>query len=432
MSRPIAFTDGRVVDPASGHDGPATLLVGNGRILDMLGPGDPIPAHAEVRRCAGLAILPGLVDTRVFVGEPGAEHRETIATLGRAALAGGVTTLLAMPDTAPVIDDPALVAFMRETAELTSSIRLEPCGALTKGLRGKEMAELSLMRDAGAVAAAQGRMPLADAGLLRRALLYARDLGVVVDLAPIDATLSGGVVTAGAMGSWLGLRSVPHEAETIAALRDLELARGTRGAVNVAGASLPRTIDHVARAKDEGVDASVSVSVNHLSLNETDVGDYRTYFRLDPPLRAEEERLRLVEALVDGRVDMVCSAHDPQDADTKRLPFADAAPGAIGLETLLSALLRLHHGGDVPLARIVECVTAAPARRFGLEAGTLARGAPADIALVDLDEPWIVREDEIVSRARNSTFEDARMQGRVVETWVGGTCRFALDAKPGP
>ena len=432
MSRPIAFTDARIVDPAASHDGPGTLLVADGVIRARLAPADPIPADAEVRPCDGLAIVPGLVDTRVFVGEPGAEHRESIATAGQAALAGGVTTLLTMPDAGAVVDDPALVSFMRETADIADLADIRPCGALTKGLDGREMAELYLMREAGAVAVSQGRRPLPDAALLRRAMLYARDLDLVIDLAPSEATLARGVVSSGAMGSWLGLAGSSNEAETTAALRDLELARGTRAKLNVACASLPRTIDLADRARDDGADATVSVSINHLALNENDVGDYRTYFRLDPPLRTADDREGLVEALAVGRIDMVCSAHDPQDADTKRLPFENAAPGAIGLETLLPALLRLHHGGHVPLIRLIESVTAAPARRFGLPAGTLAPGAPADLAVVDLDEPWIVREGEIVSRARNTTFENARMQGRVRETWVRGVRKFALPAQDGP
>ena len=422
----LAFTDARVIDPASGRDGPSTLLVRDGMIAGVAEAGDPIPADAEVLRHPDRLIVPGLIDTRVFSGEPGGEHRETIASLGAAAAAGGVTTAIVMPDTDPVIDEAAIVSFVRETAELHSRIALHPAAALTVGLRGEALAEIGLMLEAGAIAASQGARPISDGSVLRRALSYARDFDIVVDLPPIDASLSSGVMNAGFQATLLGLAGVPPEAETIALLRDLELAQATRARLNVAGLSLGRSLAHVRRAKSEA-DVTASATINHLSLNEIDVGDYRSYFRLDPPLRSEEDRLALVDGLADGTIDMVTSCHDPHDADTKRVPFGDAATGAIGLETLLAALLRLHHSGSVPLSRLIEVVTSAPARRFGLEAGTLRTGAVADFAIVDVDTPWVVKEDEIVSASRNTAFEGARFQGRVMETWKVGRRVFALD-----
>ena len=424
--RPIAFADARVVDPANGRDERGTVLVRDGVIAAHIGPADPIPAEAEIRDCTNLALMPGLVDTRCFTGEPGNAHRETIETLGRAAAAGGVTTLLVMPDADPVIDDPSLVSFLARTAAATDTVRMLPMAALTKGLAGTELAEIGLMLGAGALTASQGRRPISSAAVLRRALTYARDFGIVVDLPATEASLSGGAMHASTWSSWLGLPGMPAVAETLAILRECELARDTATGVNLVGISSAASLPLLRRAKEDGADVTASVGVNNLSLNENDVGDYRTFFRLDPPLRGEDDRTALIEALRDGTLDMVCSMHDPQDADTKRLPFNDAASGAIGLETLLPALLRLHHGGEVSLLRIVETVTHAPARRFGLEAGSLSVGAPADLALVDLDEPWVVRKEEIVSRSKNTAFENARMQGRVVETWVGGRRVFAL------
>ena len=424
--RPIAFTDARVIDPASGRDERGTVLVRDGRIAAHIKPADAIPAEAEIRDCAGLVLMPGIVDTRCFTGEPGNAHRETIETLGRAAAAGGVTTLLVMPDADPIIDDPSLVSFLARGAAATDTVRMLPMAALTKGLAGNELAEIGLMLEAGALAASQGRRPVASAAVLRRVLTYARDFGIIVDLPATEASLGGGAMHASTWSSWLGLSGMPPVAETLAILRDCELARNTGTAVNLAGISSSASLPLLQRAKADGVDVTASVSVNNLSLNENDVGDYRTFFRLEPPLRGEDDREALIGALRDGTLDMVCSMHDPQDADTKRLPFAVAAPGAIGLETLLTALLRLHHNNEVPLARIVEAITHGPARRFGLEAGTLTVGAPADFALVDLDEPWNVRKEEIVSRSKNTAFENARMQGRVVETWVGGRGVFAL------
>ena len=429
--RPLAFTDGRIVDPAEQFDGFGTLLVRDGKIAAKLAPNDPIPAEAEIHDCTGRAIIPGLVDTRCFTGEPGGVHRESLVTLGRAAAAGGVTTLLIMPDAAPVIDDAALVSFLLEGGRATDTVRMLPAAALTRGLDGIELAEIGLMHDAGAVAVSQGRRAIDSAAVLRRALTYARDFGLVVDLPAYEASLSTGVMNASVWSSWLGLSGIPPEAETLAVLRNAELARATGTAVNLAGISSRLSIPHLHRAKDEGTDLTASVTVNHLSLNENDVGDYRTFFRLEPPLRGEDDREALIEALRDGTLDLVCSAHDPQDADTKRLPFADAAPGAIGLETLLSALLRLYHNDQVPLSRLVEAVTASPAKRLGLDAGTLRAGSPADLAIVDLDEPYVVEQREIVSRSKNTAFENARLQGRVQQTWVGGRCVFALADQRG-
>ena len=247
--RPVAFQGARVVDPASGRDGPATLLVRGGEIAAVLAPGDPVPSEAERRDCRGLAILPGLVDARVFTGQPGGEHRESLETLGRAALAGGVTTLLVMPDALPVIDEASLVSFVRQTADATGTARMRPLGALTKGLGGLELAEMGLMLEAGAAALGQGREPVADAGVLRRALLYARDFGAVVDLPPRERALSGGVMNASAWSSWLGLPGVPPEAETVAVLRDCELARATGTPVNLACLSSRLSLPHLARAK---------------------------------------------------------------------------------------------------------------------------------------------------------------------------------------
>ena len=429
--RPVAFTDARVVDPVAATDETGTVLIRDGKIAGRLSPSDAIPAEAEIRDCRGLALLPGLVDTRCFTGEPGGAHRESIETLGSAAAAGGVTTLLIMPDAEPVIDDPSLVSFLLRGAAATGTVRMHPVAALTKGLLGRELAEIGLMLEAGAVAASQGRRPVESAAIMRRALTYARDFGIVVDVPAIEASLAGGVMHASTWSSWLGLSGVPHEAETLAVLRECELSRATRTPVNLSCMSSGRALQHLSRAKADGVDVTASVSVNHLCLNENDVGDYRTFFRLDPPLRTETDRTALIAALAAGTIDAICSGHDPQDADTKRLPFADAAPGAIGLETMLAAALRLHHNDEVGLLRLVQAMTSAPARRFGLPAGTLGVGADADLILVDLDEPWVVRQDEIASRSKNTAFENARLQGRVRETWVAGKRVFALDEQRG-
>lgn len=421
------FERARVVDPSRGIDEIGSVVVDAGTVAaagaSALNQG--APEGALIVDCAGKAILPGLVDGRVFIGEPGAEHRETIASAGRAAAAGGVTSIVMMPDTMPAIDDIALVEFVLRTARETACVNVHPAAAITKRLEGREMTEMGLLREAGAVAFTDGRRTIANALVMRRALTYARDFGVVVAHETQDADLAAsGVMNEGLYASWLGLPGIPAEAEAIPLQRDLMLARLTRGAYHAAKISTLMSAEAVARAKADGVNVSAGVSINHLALNDNDVGEYRTFFKLSPPLRFEEDRAAMIEALRDGVIDIIVSSHDPQDVDTKRLPFADAADGAIGLETLLAVALRLYHNGDVSLPRLVEALSTAPARLFGLAGGTLAPGAPADLVLVDLDAPWVVREADIRSRSKNTCFEGALLQGRVLQTMVAGRTVF--------
>ncbi len=422
------FHNARVVDPSRGIDEIGSVVV-DGRTIAAAGAAarnQGAPAGATVIDCAGKAILPGLVDSRVFIGEPGAEHRETIASASMAAAAGGVTSIVTMPDTDPVIDDIALVEHVLRAARDTASVNVYPAAAISKGLAGREMTEFGLLREAGAVAFTDGRQTIASPLLMRRALTYARDFGAVVAHETQDAELAaGGVMNEGLYASWLGLAGIPREAEAIPLERDLMLARLTRGAYHAAKISTAMSAAAIARAKADGASVTAGVSINNLSLNENDVGEYRTFFRLSPPLRGEDDRLAMIEAVRDGTVDVIVSSHDPQDVDTKRLPFADAAEGAIGLETLLGAALRLHHNGDVPLLRLAEVLSTAPAKLFGLPGGRLSPGAPADLILVDLDEPWIVAEADIRSRSKNTCFEGARMQGRVLQTLVAGRTVFS-------
>ncbi|MBA89475.1 MAG: dihydroorotase [Phyllobacteriaceae bacterium] len=420
----------RIVDPSRGLDATGSVLIRDGLIAaagpDALNQG--APEGAAVIDCAGRTIIPGLVDGRVFVGEPGGEHRETIASASQAAAAGGITSIVTMPDTDPVIDDVALVEFVLRTARDTACVNVHPAAAVTKGLAGREMTEIGLLSEAGAVAFTEGRNTLASSLVMRRALTYARDFGAVILHETQDRDLaSAGVMNEGLFASWLGLPGIPREAELIPLARDLMLARLTGGAYHAAKISTKLSADAIRLAKGEGVNATAGVSVNHLSLNENDIGEYRTFFRLSPPLRDEDDRLAMVEAVRDGTIDIVVSSHDPQDVDTKRLPFADAETGAIGLETLLGAMLRLYHGGALPLLRIIEVLSSAPARLFGLDAGTLKPGARADLAIVDLDEPWLVREADIRSRSKNTCFEGARMQGRVLQTMVAGKTVFQQE-----
>jgi dihydroorotase len=422
-AQPILFKNARVIDPARGLDAIGAVLVADGQIA-AAGPdarNQGAPEGAEIVDCHGAAILPGLVDMRVFVGEPGGEHRETLETASRAAAAGGVTTMVTMPDTDPVIDDPALVDFVRRRARDTAVVRVYPMAAMTRGLEGSELAEFGLLKEAGALAFTNGRRSIRSARVMRNALTYARDFDALVVHHVEDEDLArGGVMNEGETATRLGLPGVPREAETIMLDRDLKLARLTRGRYHAAQISCAPAAAALREAKLDGVDLSAGVAVASLTLNENDVGAYRTFFRMSPPLRSEDDRRAMVEALADGTVDVICSAHDPQDVEGKRQPFAEAADGAIGLETLLAAGLRLVHSGDVALMRLVDAMSTRPAKLLGLDSGTLSPGAAADLILVDLDRPWIVREEELHSRSRNTAFEGARLTGKVLRTVVDG------------
>ncbi|MFB2552274.1 dihydroorotase [Ensifer soli] len=425
MTKPLVLTHLRILDPSRDLDETGAIIVVDGRIA-AAGAGamnQGVPDGAEVRDCRDLVAVPGLVDARVHTGEPGAEHRETIESAARAAAAGGVTSIITMPDSEPVIDDIALVEFVLKSARDRAVVNVHPAAALTKGLAGTEMTEFGLLLEAGAVCLTNGRQPLHDTQVLRRAMTYAREFGAVISLETRDRYLgANGVMNEGLLASWLGLSGIPREAELIPLERDLRIAALTRGAYHAAKLSVPESVAAVTDARSRGVNATCAASINNLTLNENDIGEYRTFFKLSPPLRGEDDRSAMADALAKGEIDIIVSSHDPQDVDTKRLPFADAADGAVGLETLLPSALRLHHSGSVPLMRLIDALSTRPARIFGLDAGTLAPGARADITLIDLDEPWILSRDALLSRSKNTPFENARFTGRAVRTYVSGRC----------
>ena len=428
MTRPTVLQNLRIIDPSRDLDETGTIVIENGRITaaGKAAQNQGAPDGADVVDCRGLIAAPGLVDARVYVGEPGAEHRETIESASRAAAAGGVTSFIMMPETDPVIDDIALVEFVLKNARDKAVVNIHPAAALTKRLAGEEMTEFGLLSEAGAVCFTNGRRGLHDTQLLRRAMTYAREFGAVVALETKDKYLgAGGVMNEGLLASWLGLPGVPREAELIPLERDLRIAGLTRAAYHAAKISVPESAEAVRLARKRGANVTCGISINHLALNENDIGEYRTFFKLSPPLRGEDDRKAMVEALADGTIDIIVSSHDPQDVDTKRLPFADAADGAVGLETSLAAALRLHHSGEVKLNRLIDAMSTRPSTIFGLDAGTLKPGAKADIVLFDLDEPWILKKEQLVSRSKNTPFEDARFTGRVVYTYVAGKRVYA-------
>ena len=416
------LSNARLLDPATGRESPGAVLVRDGRIADVAqGAAPGAPAGARTIDCDGLVLAPGLIDLRAFVGEPGAEHRETLASASAAAAAGGVTTLVCMPDTNPVIDGPAIVDFVLRRARDTACVNVLPAAAVTKGLAGREMTEFGLLQEAGAVAFTDGLKAVRNAQVMRRALTYARDFGALIMQHVEEPDLVGeGVMNEGEFASRLGLIGIPREAETVMLERDIRLVRLTGARYHAAMISCADSVEIIARAKNDGLPVTCGVSVNNLVLNEGDIGHYRTFCRLSPPLRHESDRQAVVKALADGLIDVVVSDHNPQDVETKRLPFAEAADGALGIETLLGAAMRLVHTGDVGLPRLIAAMTAAPARLLGREAGQLRAGAPADLVLIDPDLPYLLDKRRLKSRSKNSPFDEARLQGAAVLTLVGG------------
>ena len=425
--RPIAFIGARLVDPESGYDGPGSLVVSHGVIGEVRRGGDLEGLSPDVRviEARNALLCPGLIDLRVKTGEPGAEPKETLESAARAAAAGGVTSVVVQPDTDPVIDDPAVVDFILRRARDVGLVHVYPAGAATKGLEGREMAEIGLMRQAGCVYVTDADRSIADSRVMRRILSYASALGVLVAHRPADPWLTdGAAATESEFSGRMGLAAAPVAAETIMLERDLALVELTGAALLVDQVSAAAPLESLQRAKAKGLPVIASAGINHLTLNELDIGDYRTFCKLTPPLRVEADRKALVAALASGLVDIVVSAHTPAPPEDKRLPFAEAAPGAVGLETLLAALLSLRHEGDIPLIKLITAATLAPAKALGFAAGRLTKGAPADLVLCDIDAPRIVDAAQLVSKSKNSAFDGRRIEGMVRATLVSGKMAY--------
>ena len=421
--RPLALVNARLVDPATGYDGPGCVVVAEGVIADVMRtPGLDAPsADPRVHDCGGAVLAPGLIDIRVKTGEPGSEPKETLKSASLAAAAGGVTTFVVQPDTDPAVDEPAVVDFILRRARDIELVHVHPAGAATRGLVGKRMAELGLMAEAGALYFTDADRPITDSKVLRRVLAYAKAHGRPVAHRPADPHLTAGTVaTEGALASWLGLPAAPAVAERIMLERDLALAELTGAHLIVDQVTTADALEALARARARGVSFTATASINHLVFNEVDIGDYRTFFRLDPPLRGEDDRLALAQAVAGGLVEVVTSAHTPAPAEDKRLPFAEAAPGAVGLETLLCGLLSLYQEAGLGLLELLGAVTAAPAKLLGLPAGRLERGTPADLVLFDPEAPRVVDAAKLRSKSKNSPFDGRRVQGEVLATLVDG------------
>ncbi len=423
MSARTVFRNARLIDPASGLDQAGDLLVEDGRIAAL----GKIPRAGEADRvdCAGACLAPGLVDMRVELREPGAEHQESMETGAAAAVAGGVTTMVALPNTEPVIDDMALVEFVARRSRDVGLARIRTYAAATKGLKGLELTEFGLLAAAGALAFTDAGRAIADAVVMRRALSYARTFDLLVMQHPEEPRLAeGGAMNEGEVATRLGLAGIPPAAEVIMVERDLRLAEITGGRLHIAHVSTEAAIEAIRQAKRRGLAVTCDTAPHYFALNETAVGDYRTFAKVSPPLRGERDRRAVVAGLKDGTIDAVASDHSPHDQESKRLPFASAASGIIGLETLLPLTLELYHNGHLGLLEALRPLTERPGSILRLPAGRLAIGAAADLVMFDLELPWRIDVDGLRSKSKNSPYDGRPVKGRVLRTVIAGRSVF--------
>ncbi len=422
------FTNLRLLDPEAGTLEPAAVLVRNGVIAEVLDLGATAADGAEVIDCGGHILAPGIVDIGVKVCEPGERHKESYRSAGLAAAAGGVTTMVTRPDTDPAIDSPETLEFVTRRANEAAPVNVVPMAALTKGREGREMTEIGFLMDAGAAAFTDCDRVVTDTKVFSRALTYARSLGALVIAHPQDPGLSkGAAVTSGKFASLRGLPAVSPMAERMGLDRDIALIEMTGARYHADQITTARALPALERAKRNGLDITAGVGIHHLTLNALDVADYRTFFKVKPPLRDEEDRIAVVEAVASGLIDIICSMHTPQDEESKRLPFEEAASGAVGLETLLPAALRLVHAEMMDLPTLWRALSLNPAKRLGLPGGRIAVGAPADMVLFNPDAPFVLDRATLRSKSRNTPFDGMRMQGKVMATYVAGSCVYEAN-----
>ncbi len=422
MSPDTLFSRVRIL--GAGVDVLGDLLVRDGLIADF-GPSLGCTNAGTVIEAEDAILCPGLVDMRAALGEPGFEYRETIASAAAAAAAGGITTLASLPDTQPAIDDPALVKLLLTKGDETRSLTILPYGAVTRGCRGEELAELGLLREAGAVAFTDGSRAIGPARLMRLALSYAKAFDARIVQHPEEPSLAtGGTATESEQATRLGLPGIPAAAEAIMVARDIRLAELTGGAVHFAHVSTGTALALIRTAKMDGLAVTCDTAPPYFDLNETSIGDFRTYAKLSPPLRKEYDRQAVIAALADGTIDAIASDHQPRDADDKRQPFALASAGGSGLATLLAITLAHVHNGSVALAAAIDLLTARPAALLGFEAGRIAKGAVADLCLFDLDRIWKVEAGRLPGKAQNTPFDGRALEGVVLGTWKRGNRVF--------
>ncbi|WP_299935968.1 dihydroorotase [uncultured Pelagimonas sp.] len=415
------ITNAKLIDPEADSVSPGAILIENGVIAERFDTPAPDVAGADIVDAGGKCLAPGIVDIGVKVGEPGERHKESYGTAGLAAAAGGVTTIVTRPDTTPCIDTPEALEFIRRRANEAAPVHVLPMAALTKGRDGREMTEFGFLMDAGAVAFTDCDNVVGDTKVLARAMTYAQSLDALVMGHPQEPTLSkGAAVSSGKFATLRGLPAVSPMAERMGLDRDIALVEMTGARYHADVITAARALPSLERAKRNGFDVTAGTSMHHLTLNELDVADYRTFFKVKPPLRSEDDRQAIVAAVRDGLIDIIGSFHTPQDEESKRLPYEEAASGAVGLETMLPVLLRLYHSGELELPTLFRALSLNPAKRLGLDAGRLAKGAPADLVLFDADKPFVLDRFKLKSKSKNTPFDSARLQGKVLGTWVSG------------
>jgi len=430
MSERILFTNARLLDPASGLDRAGDLLTENGTIA-ALGANlarDGLGDDVHVVDCVGSCLAPGITDMRVQLREPGDEHQETLATGVEAAIAGGITTMAMLPNTVPTIDDHALVEFIGRRSREIGGTAIRTYAAATKGLHGRELTEYGLLAEAGAVAFTDGLHAIADAVVMRRALSYASTFDLLIVQHPEEPSLSaGGAMNAGEIATRLGLAGITPAAETIMVERDLRLVEITGGRYHAAHVSTAGAIDAIRQAKARGLAVTCDTAPHYFALNETAVGEYRTFAKVSPPLRSEEDRRAVIDGLKDGTIDAIASDHSPQDQESKRLPFGSAEPGIVGLETLLPLSLELYHNGSLGLLQVIRALSQRPAEILRLPGGSLKLGSPADLMIFDLDRPWRIDVAALRSKCKNAPYDGRPVQGKVTRTVIGGRTVFGLE-----
>ena len=428
MTARTLFKNARLLDPASGLDRKGDLLVADGTIAAVGPLAGADTSGATVLECHGHCLAPGLVDMRVELREPGREHEETMASGSAAAAAGGITTMVALPNTEPAIDDVALVEFVARRSREIGGVHIRTYAAATRGLKGKEITEIGLLSGAGALAFTDAGTAIADALVLRRAFSYARTFDALIVQHPEEPSLAaGGHMTEGEIATRLGLSGITPAAEVMMVERDLRLVEITGARYHVAHVSTGAAIDAIRSAKARGLPVTCDTAPPYFALNETAVGEYRTFAKLSPPLRDETDRRAVVAGLRDGTIDAIASDHSPHPQDSKRLPFASAEAGIVGLETLLLLTLELVHNGHVTLLQALRALSQRPAEILRLPAGRLAEGATADLVLFDLDRPGRIEIDKFRSKSKNSPFDGRPVQGRVLRTMVEGRLVFTAD-----
>ena len=411
----------RIINPEDGYDKLGSILIESGTISDF---GPEVKTKGQIIDAQGLVCAPGLIDMRVNTGEPGKENRETINTAAKAAAAGGITSIVLMPDTNPVIDDISLVDFINRKAE-NAPINIFAAGALTKNLDGSTLTEIGLMSEAGALMFSNGALPITNAQTMRRLLSYSSNFDCLISSRPLESSLSINTVAHESdFSARLGLSSSPAVSELIIVQRDIALAELTDGKLLIDLISSSKSLNAIKQAKLKHPNISCSVSINHLSLNENDIGDYRTFAKLDPPLREESDRLALLKGINQGIIDVIVSSHDPRPAGEKRLPYAQAASGAIGLETLLAAGLSLVADKQLNLMKFLAALTCNPAKLLGIDSGRISKSAPADLIIFDPNTPWVCKGKDFLSKSKNTPFDGRLMTGRNIKTICKGKLVF--------